>query len=79
MSLPQFRFDEKMERVWFAHYCPQWRGRVTEDDLLGGYLPTAKWTVTQKEPLTVTPSIHCAEPEGCGLHGWIRDGKWVSA
>jgi hypothetical protein len=25
---------------------------------------------------TVEPSIACGR---CGLHGWIRDGKWVTA
>jgi hypothetical protein len=31
------------------------------------------WTVEQKEPLTLSPSIAC----DCGLHGWIRNGQWV--
>jgi hypothetical protein len=32
------------------------------------------------EPLTVTPSIHCNPGGTIGecVHGWIRDGKWVS-
>lgn len=33
------------------------------------------WTVEQKEPLTLSPSILCS----CGHHGWIRNGKWVDA
>lgn len=28
------------------------------------------------EQLTLSPSILCTR---CGLHGWIRDGHWVSA
>lgn len=28
------------------------------------------------DPLTVAPSLDCPE---CGLHGYIRDGKWVPA
>jgi hypothetical protein len=28
------------------------------------------------DPLHIEPSILCIE---CGLHGWVRDGKWVSA
>jgi uncharacterized protein DUF6527 len=38
------------------------------------------WTVTAADPLTLDPSLHC-DPElgGCGVHGWIRDGRWVPA
>lgn len=40
--------------------------------------PGATWTVVQREPLTLSPSLHC-DPAlgGCGMHGFIRDGKWV--
>ena len=34
------------------------------------------WTVESWEPLTISPSILCY---GSGLHGWIRDGRWVPA
>jgi hypothetical protein len=35
------------------------------------------WTVVQREPLTLAPSLHCAaENGGCGAHGFIRDGRW---
>ena len=34
------------------------------------------WTLAQREPLTVTPSILCVDH---GAHGFITDGKWVSA
>lgn len=33
------------------------------------------WTVEQAEPLTLSPSISCS----CGFHGWIRNGRWVTA
>ena len=33
-------------------------------------------SITELEPLTVTPSILCGE---CGLHGFITNGKWVGA
>jgi len=36
---------------------------------------TPKWTVESWEPLTISPSVLCQ----CGDHGFIRDGKWVSA
>lgn len=34
------------------------------------------WVIEAEEPLTLSPSILCTT---CGHHGWIRDGKWVSA
>lgn len=33
------------------------------------------WRVISFEPLTVEPSIQCK----CGDHGFIREGRWVSA
>lgn len=32
--------------------------------------------VVQEKPLTVEPSVLCPD---CGLHGFIRAGRWVSA
>lgn len=32
------------------------------------------WNVHQWEPLTLHPSLLC---DTCGLHGYIRNGKWV--
>lgn len=29
-----------------------------------------------KATLTIDPSILC---EDCGMHGWVRDGRWVTA
>lgn len=37
--------------------------------------PHALWQVKSWEPLTLTPSVLC----GCGWHGFITGGKWVSA
>lgn len=34
------------------------------------------WKVEQLEPLTLSPSILCL---GCGDHGFIRNGVWVTA
>jgi len=33
------------------------------------------WKVESWEPLTLSPSLLCH----CGDHGFIREGKWVSA
>lgn len=38
----------------------------------------ASWEVQNWEPLTISPSVLCLA-EGCGDHGFIRDGKWVRA
>ena len=54
--------------VWFdvpATYVVEQRDRVH-----------AKWQIIQESPLTLTPSIRCGD---CGLHGFVRDGKWVNA
>lgn len=34
------------------------------------------WTVESEDPLTLSPSIVRTE---CGCHGFIREGRWVSA
>ena len=34
------------------------------------------WQVHQWEPLTLHPSLLC---DTCGLHGYIREGRWVLA
>jgi hypothetical protein len=31
------------------------------------------WTMTSKDPLTLSPSFLCH----CGHHGFIREGRWV--
>lgn len=38
------------------------------------------WQVHSLEPLHLEPSILMSPDKGgCGLHGWIRDGRWVGA
>ena len=37
-----------------------------------------RWTVESWEPLTLSPSLRCLA-EGCGDHGFIKQGKWVPA
>lgn len=34
------------------------------------------WKLESRDPLTISPSIHCLN---CGLHGFVRDGRWVPA
>lgn len=37
------------------------------------------WNLISSDPITLTPSILCTPPHGCGIHGFITDGKWVTA
>lgn len=34
------------------------------------------WTVESWEPLTISPSVLCV---ACGDHGFIQEGRWISA
>jgi hypothetical protein len=54
------------------HNCPAVGGPY------GGPLD-GRWTLISRDPLTVSPSIWCKPPGGCGMHGFIRDGKWVAS
>lgn len=58
--------------AWEFHNC--------DGAVVGGLLALGRWTVTATDPLTVSPSIHCVAAQGgCGLHGWIREGRWTDA
>jgi hypothetical protein len=35
-----------------------------------------KWQVESLDPITISPSILC---NLCGFHGFLREGRWVSA
>lgn len=38
-----------------------------------------RWQVESWDPLTLSPSILCVPGKaGCGLHGYIRAGRWES-
>ena len=40
--------------------------------------PGETWMIIQREPLTLSPSLHCDLAHGgCGAHGFIRDGQWM--
>lgn len=68
--------DDEIYVVW-EHDCPPlveqgFHIRISEQ------LPIRnnKWHLVKREPLTTAPSIQCSV---CGLHGFITEGKWVSA
>jgi hypothetical protein len=62
-------------------------GVLWEHDTLPGYwVPRhmvsphegERWTVVCPDPLSLSPSLHCAAAQGgCGAHGFIRQGRWV--
>lgn len=35
-----------------------------------------RWQLLKADPLTIAPSVLCRT---CGLHGFIREGRWVTA
>ncbi len=68
--------------VW--HWCDHqlWAGREGYDAHPEDYtfwVPggVAAHTVVSTEPLHLEPSVYW--PDCCGMHGWIRGGRWVSA
>lgn len=81
--------DDPKSMIVVGHHHPDGEiceGGVTLDTevnralaaLRQGGRPT--WQVESWEPLTLSPSIFMnPDKGGCGLHGFIRDGKWVPA
>lgn len=88
MTSPEvtFELDADGVHVWYWHHC-SFVGFRPDGTVTGGIevvdepqhvLPRGKekcWTVVQREPLTVVPSILCSE---CGTHGFITNGQWIS-
>jgi hypothetical protein len=82
---PRFRLGDDGEDgtyVEWTHTCDSPGGRWWCEEVGGddppALLPVGPggWTVVQRDPLTVTPSILC---HGCGCHGFITDGTWHPA
>ncbi len=72
--------------VW--HWCDYsvWHARAATDPAMHAELiPEPHWSATgagahdliAAEPLHLEPSVYW--PSCCGLHGWIRGGRWVGA
>jgi len=78
---PTFGMEADGEHFWWSHDCifhHYGRGadrpyRTREQTLPLG---SDGWQLIMAEPLMVAPSILCS---GCNTHGFIREGKWVSA
>ncbi len=63
----EFGYDHEYQRPWFGHYCiTGWQE---------GMLPNGEqgWEVIQRVPLTLEPSLSCAD---CGIHGRVEKGMW---
>jgi hypothetical protein len=71
------RIDGVLAGVYYEHPCanamvsPGWIPVKTS----AGCMLTG-WDVVSEAPLTLSPSVLCRT---CGHHGYIRDGRWVSA
>jgi hypothetical protein len=57
------KMGERCEGGAWVHF----HGAVATNDV---------WQLVREEPLTISPSILC---RACGLHGYIREGKWIPA
>jgi len=79
--------------VKYVNQADQWCGIIEFHQLLDGEwcgesVPfqgfdndqsRPQWNVESFDPLTLSPSILCSpEKGGCGSHGYIRQGQWVS-
>lgn len=73
----KLREDGELRGVDFFHREPNGEACGGYCNILGDSSP--KWTVEQRDPLTLSPSIWCKGPACGGFHGWIRDGQWVPA
>lgn len=63
--------------VAYTHDCPH--GNKNDYIPIDGDHGTPDgmgWRLEVDDPLTVSPSLLC---RACGHHGFIRNGKWVSA
>lgn len=66
---------DRASRIAVEHTCTRPRDGLTvicAPFLTGG---PAGHQLLSEEPLTVSPSVLCAD---CGLHGFITDGVWRS-
>lgn len=62
---------------WHRNPAGDWCGGAVNFVQIDG---RAMWAVESLDPLTLSPSILCAPDKGgCGEHGFIREGRWVTA
>lgn len=61
--------------AWWAHRSPV----LDRNDLGTIVFDAAHHRLESLDPLTIAPSLLCLPADLCGLHGFVRDGKWVPA
>lgn len=66
----------KAASLWFV--CPCGCGDESAICIAphGAHPKQWQWDGNRQKP-TLTPSIH--KQVGCGWHGWLRNGEWVTA
>lgn len=76
--------DHTINCLWVWHDCtmeldPERADRARRSDESIGWGPAGVGLhdLISADPLHIEASIYW--PACCGLHGWIRDGKWVDA
>jgi hypothetical protein len=63
-----------VKRSWLAH-----KRKDGRNDSIGRVeFSPGHHTLVSEDPLHIEPSLLCPDP-ACGLHGFIRDGKWETA
>lgn len=73
--------DHIIDCLWVWHYCDLKLSPIEEHwtDIYVGWKPTGVvlHDLISTNPLHVEASVYW--PRCCGMHGWIRDGKWIDA
>ncbi len=86
---PEFGWFSIDDMIWLS-----WHGAPFESDLYEVHNPVGdlgkphglgwidvtsgqKHRIVSRDPLHIEASILCAQ--GCGFHGFVRDGHWVPA
>lgn len=72
--------EHEITCLWIWHDCAMILGEGTvAPGEAYGWRPTGVRTHTwvSAEPVHIEPSVYW--PECCGLHGFVRDGEWISA
>jgi hypothetical protein len=63
--------------VLLTHPCSKRDGQVVQDFIPVNYMPSRDWELVSREPITLSPSVNYVGC--CGLHGFVREGRWVPA
>lgn len=80
-----YRLDRPEQQVLCAGAVPWWRPEHERSDPEKHPM----WTLNSLEPLDLSPSVFCnpdkpkgeedPDKRGCGMHGFIKHGRWSNA